>query len=70
MKYVVVVIFKNQMKLDKEFNSAESAKNCAINLANSWESGGILHFNHTYFEAESVLCVTWQGVENKDDIRE
>lgn len=61
MKYAVIVIFKNGMKLDKVYNKKESAYNSAKRISDSF--GGVVHFANTFFDGSNVLCVTWQEVK-------
>lgn len=69
MKYVVVVIFKNGMKLDKTYDKLSTAREVAHKISEKlsvyYES---VYFAHTYFKGEDVLCVTWQEVKENDKI--
>lgn len=67
MKYAVIVIFKNGMKLDKTYNkkytAREAARKIGEKLSVYYEC---IYFAHTYFKGEDVLCVTWQEVKEND----
>lgn len=62
MKYAVVVIFKNQMKLEKSFKTKEQALDIAQNISFNMESENVCYFANTYFFSNDILCVTWYRV--------
>lgn len=64
MKYAVVVIFKNGMKLDKTYKEKDTARRVARKIGkylNVYYE--CVYFAYTYFKGEDVLCVTWQEVK-------
>lgn len=64
MKYAVVVIFKNGMKLDKMYEKKDTAIRAARKIAEDLNVYyKCVYFAHTYFKGEDVLCVTWQEVK-------
>ena len=64
LKYAVIIIFKNGMKLDKVYDKEKTAREAAKVVGNKlYGLSKSLYFNHTYFTAENVLCVTWQEVK-------
>lgn len=67
MKYVVVVIFKNGMKLDKMYERWERARDVASNLSKYlYCDNKAAYFANTHFMGKDVLCVTWQEVKDND----
>lgn len=67
MKYAVVVIFKNGMKLDKTYERLECARNVATNLSKYLCCDNkAAYFANTHFMGKDVLCVTWQEVKVND----
>lgn len=59
MKYAVVVIFKNQMKLEKSFKTKQQAVEVAQSISYNMESGSVCYFDQTYFHTDNILCVSW-----------
>lgn len=67
MKYAVVVIFKNGMKLDKTYDKKDTARRVARKIGNLIDLCYTrFYFAHTYFKFEDVFCVTWQEVKEND----
>ena len=67
MKYAVIVIFKNGMKLDKTYERWERARDVASNLSKYlYCDNKAAYFANTHFMGKDVLCVTWQGVKEND----
>lgn len=62
MKYITTVIFKNGLKLDKEYNSRAAAREAAhaLVVASVTSESGYVRFAQTLFCMTDVLCVTWQ----------
>lgn len=64
MKYAVIVIFKNGMKLDKTYERWERARDVASNLSKYLCCDNkAAYFANTHFMGKDVLCVTWQEVK-------
>lgn len=64
MKYAVIVIFKNGMKLDKTYERWERARDVASNLSKYlYCDNKAAYFANTHFMGKDVLCVTWQEVK-------
>lgn len=72
MKYVVVVIFKNQMKLEKSFKTKEQAVEVARKLGEDMVNYAVSYFADTYFCVENVLCVSWYRIPKqvKEEVKE
>lgn len=66
MKYAVIVIFKNGMKLDKIYHKKASAYESAKRISDSL--GGLVYFANTFFDGSNVLCVTWQEVKENEKV--
>ena len=64
MKYAVVVIFKNGIKLDKTYDKKDTARRAAHKIGKNIDlTYDSFYFAHTYFKFGDVLCVTWQEVK-------
>lgn len=68
MKYAVIVIFKNGMKLDKTYERWERARDVASNLSKYlYCDNKAAYFANTHFMGKDVLCVTWQEVKGNEN---
>lgn len=64
MKYAVIIIFKNGMKLDKVYDKRATAYRAAHEIGiRLFGKEQYTYFANTFFKHDDVLCVTWQEVK-------
>lgn len=65
MKFLVIVIFKNGMKLDKAYDTRQKAIDRKHRIYTAMQQGKVVKFADSAFFATDILCVTVQGMEEK-----
>lgn len=68
MKFLVIVIFKNGMKLDKAYYTRQAAIDRKYRIYTAMQQGKVIKFADSAFFATDILCVTVQEIkENKGE---
>lgn len=67
MKFLVIVIFKNGMKLDKAYDTRQQAVDRKHRIYTAMQQGKVIKFADSAFFAADILCVTVQEVEEHKD---
>lgn len=65
MKFLVIVIFKNGMKLDKAYDTRQQAVDRKHRIYTAMQQGKVIKFADSAFFATDILCVTVQEMEEK-----
>lgn len=70
MKFLVIVIFKNGMKLDKAYNTKQQAVDRKHRIYTAMQQGKVIKFADSAFFASDILCVTVQEMKenNKEEV--
>lgn len=66
MKFLVIVIFKNGMKLDKAYDTRQKAIDRKHRISTGMQQGKVIKFADSTFFASDILCVTVQEMEEKN----
>lgn len=66
MKFLVIVIFKNGMKLDKAYDTRQQAVDRKHIIYTGMQQGKVIKFADSAFFASDILCVTVQEMEEKN----
>lgn len=66
MKFLVIVIFKNGMKLDKAYDTRQQAVYIKHRIYTGMQQGKVIKFADSAFFASDILCVTVQEMEEKN----
>ena len=64
-KFAVIVIFKNNMKLDKEYDTRQQALDRKHRIYQAMQQGRVIKFADSAFFASDILLVTMQETEEK-----
>lgn len=68
MKFLVIVIFKNGMKLDKAYDTRQKAIDKKYRIYTCMQQGKVVKFADSVFFATDILCVTVQEMEEKQEV--
>ena len=66
MKFLVIVIFKNGMKLDKTYDTRQQAVDRKHRIYTAMQQAKVVKFADYAFFASDILCVTLQEIEEKN----
>lgn len=68
-KFAVIVIFKNNMKLDKFYDTRQKALCIKHNIYRAMNEGRVIKFADSAFSTSDILLVTMQEIEeNKEEV--
>lgn len=65
MKFLVIVIFKNGIKLDKAYDTRQQAVDRKHRIYTGMQQGKVIKFADSAFFASDILCVTVQEMVEK-----